>query len=181
MESYEEALALYRGLNDLGGISGALNNIGELLTLTGQHTRAEPLFEEAVQLASRAGNKYSLAGGLESLGYVALLRDDLDTARDRYREALTLFRQLDDKYGGLHCLAGLAGVAALNGSPFEAGRLWTIVITSEAHVGLRLDANVREGCETIMTGLRTRDGYQAGVEAGRNVPLEQALQEQAEP
>lgn len=95
-----------------------------------------------------------------------------------YRTALAIEADLDDKHSELFELADLACVAALRNDPGAAGRLWTVVNTSEDRFGLRLDRYSRERYQKILTAIETQPAYQAGVEAGRTTSFEQAVQEQ---
>ncbi len=121
---YEESLGLLRPGGDLGDLGRALNNVGLSALLAGDGARAEALLAEAIALLREAGDANGLAVTLCTLGQAALARDDAGHAAGPLRESLALFGELDSTLGIARCLEGFAGLAAVEGDPRRAARLF---------------------------------------------------------
>jgi tetratricopeptide (TPR) repeat protein len=178
MVFYEQALAIFRAIDEPSGVGHALNNIGIVLGEMGRIDQGQAALEEAINLAILNNSRSSLMAAKHSLGNLALARGDDRRAERCYREALTLAADSDERHHELHCLAGLACAAVLRNDASAAGRLWTVVSTSESRFGFRLNPDELERYTKILALVKAQPAYQAGVEAGRTISFEQAVQEQ---
>jgi predicted ATPase/class 3 adenylate cyclase/Tfp pilus assembly protein PilF len=178
MAYYEQALAIFRRIDEPTGVGHALNDIGAVLSDMGQFDEGEAALEEAIKLATLQDSRFSLLAAKHTLGNLALARGDAPKAEQCYREALALAADPEERHAQLHCLAGLASAAALRNDGAGAGRLWTVVRTCEGHLGFRLNPDELERYTNILVLVETQPMYQAGVEVGRTIPFEQAIQEQ---
>ena len=174
----KQALDIFRRIDEPSGIGHTLNNIGTVLGDMGRFDECEATLEEAINLATLHDSTSSLVAAKHSLGNLALARGDVRKADRFYREALALAADPDERHAELHCLAGLACVATLHNDLGGAGRLWTVVRTSEDRLGFRLNPDELERYTKILALVETQPAYQAGVEAGRTISFEQAVQEQ---
>ena len=173
----KQALDIFRRIDNPSGIGPTLNDIGNVLGDMGRFDEGEAALEEAIALATLNDSRSLLVAAKHSLGNLALARDDVRKADRCYREALALAADPDERHAELHCLAGLACVAALRKDTGEAGRLWTVVRTSEDRLGFRLNPDELERYTKILALVEAQPAYQAGVEAGRNISFQQAVQE----
>jgi predicted ATPase/DNA-binding SARP family transcriptional activator/DNA-binding CsgD family transcriptional regulator len=178
----EEALALYRGLDDEEGVASALAHL-LFYALMGQRgdVDAKSLLGEALGLRPRIKDPRTIANVLslfligsiaglveEGLGEVAALHEEAlpgfretgyawgvftcvtnlglirlaqgnnDQAEGRFRELLLLSKKLEDKVAYLHAIFGLGCVAAAEGNPEGAARLWAASEVMQEESGVRL-------------------------------------------
>jgi predicted ATPase/class 3 adenylate cyclase len=89
--SCEHGLALARELGD-SNVSGALNNLGEVVFTQGDFARARLLWEEGLALNRRAGAPLSIANALRSLSWLAIHECDYEKAIECLDEALAISR-----------------------------------------------------------------------------------------
>ncbi len=132
----EQALALFRELEDHWGICQTLSRLAQKLFQRGDFTHAAELQEEGIRLARQAGAKSVLC-------WSALLsacrnwyqgNTDLRT-ESMYLESLALFRELRYKYGILLALCHLGKFARLRGDDERARALFEQSLTLAQQVG----------------------------------------------
>jgi predicted ATPase/DNA-binding SARP family transcriptional activator/DNA-binding CsgD family transcriptional regulator len=101
----EEALALFRKLEDREGIASTLANLGFVAMLGQQEDIPVPaLLEEARELRPRLRNRRTVAYLLLLEGVVVLGQGDLSYAMKLHEESLALLREVRDVQGGGGCL-----------------------------------------------------------------------------
>jgi len=94
LEAFSQALAFYRDPADIGGLTGALNEIGEVQRLMKNYQIAKGHFEEALQIARNAASVEGIAACLGNLAKLAL-DQGLSTEAERLAlEALPSATQL---------------------------------------------------------------------------------------
>ena len=93
-ELFEEALAIYRGLADDGGIADVLVELGQVARAQGDHDRAAALSEEGLRLGRASGDSRVVAIALVTLGRVDSHRGDAEGAIARHEEGLAHFRKI---------------------------------------------------------------------------------------
>jgi predicted ATPase/DNA-binding XRE family transcriptional regulator len=120
-EFFEEALALFRGLGDDGGIADVLVELGQVARAHGDHDRAAALSEEGLRSGRGSGDSRVVAIALVTLGRVDSHRGDAEGAIARHEESLAHFRNIGHGWGSAYALANLA-VAALGRGDLE--RAW---------------------------------------------------------
>ena len=153
--------------------------------LLGEIARAEEEYETAasavaasLELAQAIGHRTALAWALRDAGFVALARHDSLGARARFRKSMAHFRVDAHRLGLVCCLIGMAGVAAAEGRPDAAARHLGTAQAALERLGLALAPADRGEAERIAAAARTAIGdaaFTTAREAGRNVPLEEAL------
>jgi non-specific serine/threonine protein kinase len=113
----EEALALFRELEDKEGIASTLTNLG-FVAMLGQREDIPllVLLEEARELRSGLRNRRTIAYVLLLEGVVSMSRGDLAHAMELHEESLALLREVWDVQGVGGCLfnMGLIEVARAN-------------------------------------------------------------------
>lgn len=95
--SLEEALAIYRGLEDDGAVARTLSNLGGVAVLEGEYERATALFEETIPLFRAAGDDGALMITLSNLASMANRRGDHARGRVLGEEGLAVARRVGDK------------------------------------------------------------------------------------
>ncbi|MCW5853406.1 MAG: tetratricopeptide repeat protein [Anaerolineae bacterium] len=119
----EEALALFRTLDDAWGISMTLNNLAGKAFEQGDYTQARVWYGEGLAVARQRGDKYNLARILRNLGMMVDRKIDAPTARAYFAESLALTRELGDQAGAATSLHHLAMCALDEGDTATARAL----------------------------------------------------------
>src|SRR5579859_1261731 len=112
------------------------------------------------------------------LGYAALAQDDTADAGAHIYRALTLFRDEGDRSGISFCLAGLAGVAALDKAPQRAARLWGAAEALRQSIGARQAPATRVTRERLMATAREQLGevaFAAAWAEGQKMTMDEAI------
>ena len=92
----EEALALFREVDNRYWTSVALRHLGIVAEGAGDLARARMRYSESLALARKLADPRGLGQALSNLGRLALREDDLASASAALEESLTLFRQIGD-------------------------------------------------------------------------------------
>ncbi len=121
----EENLRRFREQGNPNGIASTLNQLAELLFLTGgDPAQMRSLAEESLALARKLGNKSRIAGSLGYLGLVALAEGDPARARGLLEEDLAICREVGEKENASEIVCYLGKVAVLQGDDAAAQRLF---------------------------------------------------------
>jgi predicted ATPase/DNA-binding SARP family transcriptional activator/DNA-binding CsgD family transcriptional regulator len=112
----EEALALYRELQDEEGIASGLTDLG-LVAVLGQwdDIPLQAVLEELVELKPRLKNRNTLAYLLMLEGMIAMSRDDMEHSVTLHEQSLELFREIRNTQGMITCLGHLGLLALIRG------------------------------------------------------------------
>jgi non-specific serine/threonine protein kinase len=175
----EENLALARKVGDVDTIGWALNHLGHVAQLQGEYEQAIRLHEESLPLFRKVGlRNEGTIWAHQSLGETALAQGDARRATTHFTEALVSCRDLGDRTGTAWCLAGLAGVAAVNEVPERAAWLWGVSEALRQSIGAREAPASRATRERLMAQAREQLGEAAFAAAwaeGQAASTEQAI------
>ena len=116
----EEALKLFRRLDDKPGVARALNHLGLVSQERGAYDRARSFFDESGALARELGNERSYAVAIVNLGGLALIEGDYPRAREFSELGLRLHREQDSHDGEAISLLNLGFAALEEGAVDEA-------------------------------------------------------------
>jgi len=94
----EEALAIYRELDDASGTADALEELGVALISVGQADAGRANIEEARERHIGLGNRQKAGECTVALGLAALVSWQPDQARQRFEDAMATFTDLRDSY-----------------------------------------------------------------------------------
>jgi DNA-binding CsgD family transcriptional regulator len=120
----EEATGLKPELKDRRTVANLLVLEGLVALGRGDLEQAVVLNEEGLALYREVGDVLGVVACLTNIGLVVLAQDDYERTTTVLREGLRLAWGLDHKLYIQYCLTGLAGVAASQGLPVRAARLW---------------------------------------------------------
>jgi predicted ATPase len=179
----DEVLALERqtGNTNAFTIGWALNHLGHAAQLQGEWERARQLHEQSLAPFDEIGlRNEGTIWAHQSLGETALGQNNSTLAARHFREALELSRDLGDRAATAWCLAGLAGVAALNEEPERAAWLWGVAEALRQSIGVREAPASHATHERLKNEVRKQLGevaFDAKWAEGQAASLEQAIAE----
>jgi predicted ATPase len=113
--SCEEALALYRELEDIEGVADSLGMLGWVEMFQGNNDGATALLEEGLAVARESGNDWSLGNALNKLAVIAGDRGDFERAEALFEECLALARKRGDRQMAQVVLYNLGFAEAVRG------------------------------------------------------------------
>jgi predicted ATPase/class 3 adenylate cyclase len=174
----EESLALRRNLEDPTVIVSSLYAVALSALALGDEERARTAFAECLQLARELGHLMLIGASAANLGYLELFRGRIDEARSLLHEGLRLFSETGDEAFAADCVSGVATVAAAEGRPLIAVRLWAAVDaffagTSEALD--EIDASARNRFEAAARAALDAEEGEKAVAAGTRTSLDEAV------
>jgi hypothetical protein len=124
LEHAQKYLDLCRAIGHRGRLAGALNGIGWIQTLLGDHVSALDSCDQAMVIFTELGDLHGQAHTWDSLGYAHHHLGHHDQAMDCYQNTLTLVRQLGDRYQEADTLGKLGDVRLATGDPDAARGAW---------------------------------------------------------
>ncbi len=113
----EQSLVLNQKYGNIDATAQTLHRIGDLSRLEGDYRRAEECYETCLRTYQEIGLKLEIASNLHKLGFIAQHLGDLKKALSRFHESLGMQCEMGNKQGIAECLAGLAGLAAVQNQP----------------------------------------------------------------
>jgi hypothetical protein len=146
----------------------------------GNLDRAAELLERSLTLACAAEDRWFQIIILHSSGDVALAQGDCAHARSFYRDALGLSyepKSTANMSGAVHCVAGLAAVAAFAVDTSRAGRLSGAWETLEAELGWHVLKHERKTCDAALAACSNADPivFATAAEQGRRMSVEEII------
>jgi len=106
LDHVHRALDLFRAAGHRDGQATALNAVGWLHAVLGDHQQALTCCQQALTMLQELGNRFIEAATWDSLGYVHHL-GRRDQAVSCYQHALDLYRELGDRYSEAETLTHL--------------------------------------------------------------------------
>jgi hypothetical protein len=120
----EESVCLARLSENAWVIGFALLGRGEVARWQQEDSQAAELYTESVAMAREAGDEWLLLLPLHNLAHILQHQSACAQAEALFEESLILSRNHEVRVGVAYGLAGLAGVAATEGHPVRAARLF---------------------------------------------------------
>jgi DNA-binding SARP family transcriptional activator len=112
---HKTALATAREAGDRPAQARALNLLGNMQRLTGDHLAAAATQQQALALYQSLGDQPGQADALNQLGIVQQLMGDYRAAEGSHRSALVAAREAGDRLSQAHALNNLGAVQRLGG------------------------------------------------------------------
>ena len=107
----EQALALFRQIDDQMGVADVYHWLGHLAQGQGDHARARSFFQDSYTRLNDFGDRVSLTLLLSDLGLVSYLQEDYAMARAYNQQDLALCREIGSKFGMAKTLNQLGDLA----------------------------------------------------------------------
>ena len=182
--NFSEALQLLRGVGDEDGVGAVLAQIGYVALLEKEYETAIAHFTEAL-------NRYRMLGSVIGMGYVLALlgrarleQGERDRAASLLREGLPLNHDAGARLSVAICLEGLAAVAADDRDEARATRLWGAAEALRETIAAPMWPTNRARVEPVLAAARARldeATFATLWQAGRSLPIEQAIAEALAP
>jgi tetratricopeptide (TPR) repeat protein len=110
LSSYQEALSLYRHIEDHQGEANVLQTIGDIQQFRKDMPSALDSYEQALRLFRQVEDRLGEANVHKAIGDVQRFRDDQEKALASYEQALSLFRQVGSSLGEANVLQAIGDV-----------------------------------------------------------------------
>lgn len=174
----KQSLTVSRSVQDRWGAAWSLFDLGYLAMVRGEINQAQVFLEEAVPQLREQGILFGAFRALIALGHTMRLLDDHERARGFYRDALHIQQQMQYVQQINEGLDGLAGIAAAEGDPARAARLFgaaqahceAMAAPRWSHLDPIYDRDI-----ALARSLLGPDEWHAAWTAGYAMPLDQAI------
>jgi hypothetical protein len=176
----EESRLLFRQLGEKHGLATSTMNLGHVALAQGDYELASALAAEGLSLYQDVGNTWGIAWVRYLQGSTALKQDDDARASVFLAESLALLWELEYKNDVPRCLEGLGGVAVVQGQLERAATLFGAAEALRESINVLMPPSERADHDRAVAAARAQlgeDGFAAAWEAGRALPLEQAIEE----
>jgi predicted ATPase/transcriptional regulator with XRE-family HTH domain len=173
-----QSLILSRAVLDRWGEAWSLFDLGYLALVRDAIPQARGFLEEALPQLREQGNLWGTYRALLALGHTMRLLDDAGRARGCYRDALCIQQQMHYLPSVSDGLEGLAGMAASEGDPLRAVRLFG---AAQAHRDAIAAPRWRDRDASyardvaLARSLLDEEAWRAAWAAGGAMPLDQAV------
>jgi len=175
---FQESLAIYQALEVKLAIATSFSNLGELARRRGDYRQATELQEESLILRRELGNRERIAFSLDGLGRVAWSQHYYESARLLQAEALAIRQESGNPISLAHSLEAFAVLAAAQGQPGRAARLFGAVGPFLEPLCYSVLPIWRAEYERSLGAVRTQlseAAFAAAWGEGRAMTLEQAI------
>jgi predicted ATPase/class 3 adenylate cyclase len=145
MKLAEQALGLFRKLDDRPGIAKALWAVGNAAYTANEPHRAREYALQALPVFRELDDRFLIGWALYMLAVTELIEGhDLTLARQRLSEALGLFKEAEDVSGYTLVLDAIAAIVGREGDLQQAARVSGAVVALERSTGTGLNPMNRE-------------------------------------
>jgi predicted ATPase/DNA-binding CsgD family transcriptional regulator len=175
-----EAFALATQAHEMRTASQAVRVLGMVSFQQSDYSGARSVLEQALATSREIGEPLWIASNLPELAEVELHEGHTSRAAALFAESLTMYGELGDRQGMARDLEGLAVVAAAQGEPERALRLAGNAFALRQGLGAPNRPPIGAILDRHLAQTRTNLGEvrsAAAWEAGRAMPLEQAIAE----
>ncbi len=117
---YRNALAAARLCGDLAAEAGALNGLGGIAVMKGQHREAARHYQVALEGYRRCSDRAGQGRALHNLGITEHQLHSFGSAAGYYRQAITAYQDTQDSLGAARALGDLAATETELGSLDQA-------------------------------------------------------------
>jgi predicted ATPase/DNA-binding XRE family transcriptional regulator len=176
----EKAVERFRHLHATSWLPWAVQRLGIEADIAGEFERAAALQAEALERFRAYGDTLGIAYTLRRLGLTRDHMGDREQAAALYRETLLLHRAMSDPWETASLLDQLAALIAERGQGDQVARLLGAAHGLYQSSGTAPQPYFQEARAAAETGAQTqlgREAYAAAWEAGRSLPLAEAIEE----
>jgi len=141
----EEALTIFRDLDDPDGIADATGMLGVALGEGGDWVAARPLLEESLERYRELGNTARVMWGTRTLAWATAELGDLEAARPYYEDALRQARAAGNRLFESVVLGSLSWLAMAQGRLQDSPALMRESLAIQVEVGDPVEAGIGLG------------------------------------
>jgi tetratricopeptide (TPR) repeat protein len=178
-ELVEEALRLRRRIGEPRAIALTAANLADLVLDAGELDDADTLSDEALTAAREIDYKAMISVALCTRAVISLLRDHVQSAGAQLREAVETATETHEAEGAARLLSVAGTVAAIQGEPTTAAKLWSASerisrgVIEEALAASSLRAQWQPEARAAVPD---QTAWDAAWRAGRELSLDDALE-----
>ncbi|WP_287251579.1 MULTISPECIES: CHAT domain-containing tetratricopeptide repeat protein [unclassified Moorena] len=107
LESWQQALVIYKQIGDRLGEANSLNNLGNAYNHLGDYKKAIDYYQKSLAIAREIGHREGEAGSLTNLGNAYQNLGDYKKAIDYYQQSIAIDRKISDRLGEASSLNNL--------------------------------------------------------------------------
>jgi tetratricopeptide (TPR) repeat protein len=107
LQSWEQALKIYREIKDRQGEGNALGSLGIAYDSLGNYQKAIEFYQQSLAIAKQIADKAGVGRALANLGIAYRNLGDYQKAIEFHQQGLTIFKQIGDKAGESAALGNL--------------------------------------------------------------------------
>ena len=164
-QMFAENIDVARSMSYAQLLPEVLANLGYLEQHRQNFAASESHLLESLELFRRAGDKYGAVYALTHLGETLTARGDRRRAEAFFREGLRVNRAVENREAGVHCLEGLATLAAENDDIDRALLLCMAAARERERALPPAEKPAREKSRDLLERLRERAGPEACARA----------------
>ena len=142
IDFYEQALAIFREIEDRRGEGNTLGNLGNAYFDMGEHRKAIEFQEQALKISGEIGDQRGEGKHLNNLGNAHYKLGELHKAIEFYEQALAIDREIGDRRGEGNALGNLGNACADLGEPRKAIEHYEQALTIAREIGDRRNEGV---------------------------------------
>ncbi|MBV6622711.1 MAG: tetratricopeptide repeat protein [Rivularia sp. (in: Bacteria)] len=109
LQSWKQALQIYREINDRAGVGDVLNNLGLAYHRLGDSKKAIDFLQQSLPIAKKLGDRAGVGNALNNLGLAYRRLGDFKKAIEYHKQALVIFKELGDRVSLSMILGNLGG------------------------------------------------------------------------
>ena len=134
----EEAVDLARKLGNARSVGGSMKSLAGIALMRRDHAQARRLFEESLAVHRSLDDAQGISHSLSHLAFLALEAGDREKSRDLISEALAIELERGPEVWGANAFEISARLAATDGEPTRALRLYAHAALLRKPVGIRV-------------------------------------------
>jgi len=115
LQSYQQALAIYKEIGDRLGEAYSLGNLGNAYDSLGQYQQAIEFHQQSLAIEREIGDRSGEAGSLNNLGNAYNYLGQYRQAIEFYQQSLAIKREIGDRSGEANALGNLGNAYLLLG------------------------------------------------------------------
>lgn len=158
---FREAIAVFREVGDIQGISAASGNLGDVSLAQGNLDEAARALSDAIPGYKEMGDKDGIALTLNDLAEVARRRGDLTNAFRTYAQAKAIAQEIDDRRALAYVLNGTGDVLLDRGNLAGARKSYEDSLAIRKQIG---DEQAVAETELALARLAIEEGHAADAE-----------------
>jgi tetratricopeptide (TPR) repeat protein len=132
----EEAMAVFKDINDQRGVVLSMRSLGWVAFKQGDYLKAKLTFEEGLSLCREMGYQEGTANYINSLGYLASMLGNYEEAKNLHQECIGIYRDISVPISMADAINNLAIAASGLKDYEEAKRLFQDCLAIYKEIGV---------------------------------------------